>query len=284
MILDSRNSDGFRRMLRSGQNICGLLDGVTDYTLVGLMDFLATGIESGDANTVLTHIRKHSISHRESPLTAIWKAWQASGDDETAPDIHGTRHLEFYRLRRREDQNSLAFQLFQERFVRTLKAANFTPSFANALAGALVEMTDNVIQHSRREPGEFAGIAGYNVIEGYMAFAVADVGQGVLSSLRRAPQWQSLQTAENALTAAVCQNASSRPDQPIGEGFRTLFKSLADRNCLLRFRSDDAVLKIVDVGNYRDGTTARSPQLRGLQLSVCCSLKGRADEKPINRP
>jgi anti-sigma regulatory factor (Ser/Thr protein kinase) len=195
--------------------------------------------------------------------------------------MHGVRPLEFYRLRERDDQTSDAYQLFQERFVRSLKENQFPAKFANALAGVLVEVTDNVIQHSRREPGEYDGLAAYHVEPGYMAAVVIDVGQGVLASLTHSPDWEHLQTSEQALRAAVIDHASCRPGQPQGEGFRFVLKSLAERNCRLRFRSGDAALRIEEIGGVHDGTITGSPQLCGLQFSICCALKGPPDERPI---
>ena len=283
MILDSRNADALRRMMINGSSIKGRLEAVTAFTLPGTMEVLASVVDSNHAEALRKEVERHTQNYQQSPVTRAFQGWYVADSVNLDVDMHGIRRLEFYRLRTRADQTELAYQLYQERFVRSLKRlGDFPPSFARALAGALVEMTDNVVQHSEAEPvTEFTGLAGYHVDQRYMCFAVIDVGQGVLASLRRSAAWKHIQTAERALRAAVCDYASSRPGEPHGDGFRTLFRNLADRNCRLRFRSGNAVLTVEDLGAQREGVFGTSPPLNGLQLSVCCSLAGKAEEQSI---
>lgn len=281
MTLNSRNADAVRRLMQSGGDLSAVLKPVTGFTLAGLVELVATTASMGAFGDA--EVKIESIAEtRGGILRLALSGWNSATDDALHEDIHGVRPAEFFRIRRREDHTGLPYQLYQERFVRSLKHAEFPTKFSEALAGALFEMTDNIVQHSLREPGEFSGLAGYHAAPGYMAFAVMDIGQGVYSSLTRSPIWKDLPSAQEALRAAVCQQASSRPDQPEGEGFRTVFKSLSDRNCRLRFRSDDVALVIEDGGTQRNGSVVSSPHLAGLQLSVCCALSGRPEEKAIN--
>ena len=280
MILDSRACEALRRAALAGEVLPASLEAFDQFTLPGLMEMLATAIDMSADNPFLLHFQRPRQTH----TTAVSSCWQVWNEDEPASletDIHGTRKLEFYRLRAREDQINARHQLYRERFVRSLKSAGFAKEFAYALAGALGEMTDNVVQHSRSDLGEFTGLAGYHVCHGYMAFSVVDIGRGVLASLTSSPTWQHLRTPTDALRAAVCENASSRVDHPAGDGFRTLFRSLTDRNGLLRFRSDTALLTLGDGGHHRQGIEMSSPALSGLQLSVCCALIGIAEERVI---
>jgi hypothetical protein len=283
MILDSRNAEALRRMMINGSSIKGRLEAFTAFTLPGTMQVLASVVHDNHAEALRQEVERHVRNNQQSLLNWAFQGWNVTNSAHLGVDIHGTRSVEFYRLRTRSDQTELAYQLYQQRFVRSLnRLGDFPSSFASALAGALAEMTDNVVQHSETEPGaEFTGMAGYHVDHKFMCFAVIDLGQGVFASLRRVSAWKHLQTAEQALRAAVCDYASSRPDEVHGDGFRTLFRNLADRNCLLRFRSDDAVLTIEDLGTQREGVFVRSPSLNGLQLSVCCSLTGMVAERPI---
>lgn len=280
MIVNSRNADAIRRSTMS-EAICdfGLRD-VTEFTLAGIMEMIATAVASASGSRLLREI-ENVASTKDGALRLAWQRWNSTNHNELGSDIHGAPPVEFFRFRTREDQTGLPYQLYQERFVRSMKRAEFPVKFAEALAGALVEMTDNIIQHSRSVPGEYSGLAGFHVSSGYMSFSVMDVGQGILASLLHSSNWSHLKSAQDALRAAVCSQASSRPDQPIGEGFRTVFRSLTDRNCCLRFRSHDAMLRIEDAGAYRDGAVFSSPPLAGLQLTVCCALKGRAEEVVI---
>ena len=281
MVIDSRNSDALRRLVQGGKSVVNILDGSDGFTLPGLMEAIAGALGEKSNDGLMTEVLRYISVRPHSPLEACWRGWRNRSSSIFVPGMHGIRPIEFYRLRAREDQTSLGYQLFQERFVRSLTEENFPPKFARALAGVVVEMTDNVVQHSRAEPGEYDGLAAYHVESGYMAVAVFDVGQGMLASLARSRNWEHLQTSEQALRAAVIDYASCRPGQPHGEGFRTVLKCLAEHNCRLRFRSGDAALRIVETGGAHDAGVTASPTLCGLQLSICCSLKGPPDERPI---
>jgi hypothetical protein len=245
------------------------------------MEVIASAVGSRSKGEVESELLRYISANSESPLKAGWDGWQIRTGSIFTSDMHGVRRFEFYRLRERDDQTNLTYQLFQERFVRSLQENEFPAKFANALAGVLVEITDNVIQHSLRESGEYEGLAAYHVERGYMAIAVVDLGQGVLASLTRSPSWSHLQTSEESLRAAVIDHASGRAGQPEGEGFRFVLKSLAERNCRLRFRSGDAALRIEEIKGVHDGVITGSPELCGLQVSICCALKGLPEERAI---
>lgn len=280
MILDSCACEALRRAALAGEALPVPLDIFDQFTLPGLLEMLATAVALYSDNPFLQHFRREGET-QAVPLSACWKMWTEECPSGVEGNIHGTRQLEFYRVRTREDQIDSRHQLYRERFVRSVKSAGFAKEFAYALAGAFGEMTDNVVQHSRSDSGELSGMAAYYVRSGYVAFTVIDVGRGVLASLTSSPAWRHLRTPSEALRAAVCENASSRANQPTGDGFRTLFRSLTDRNGLLRFRSDTALLTLGDGGHHRQGVEMSSPPLPGLQLSVCCALAGGAKENVI---
>jgi hypothetical protein len=288
MLLDSGASEALRRAAIARDSMPVALDQFDQFTLPGIMEMLATAIALPPENPFLAYFSKPSREIRS--ITECWRTWvdtNGGGQDNIAAlgtDVHGTRTFEFYRLRTREDQVSERYQLFRERFVRSLQASAFPMEFSYAVAGAFGEMTDNIIQHSQQTSEDFTGMAGYHVCHGYMTFAVSDVGQGVLNSLKTSPVWLHLENAAAALRSAVCDNASRRPAHPKGDGFRTVFRSLVDRNAVLRFRSDDALLTLVGEHEHRRGAEVFSPPLAGLQLSVCCALKGVAEERPIISP
>ncbi len=283
MTLDSRASEALRRAALAGETSKFNIDQFDEFTLAGLLEALASAVAVCDENPIADQFRLRA-KDESSSAGECWRVWNRPGPPSWGSDIHGTRTVEFYRLRTRDDQINPSYQLFRQRFVRSLRTCGFAEDFAYAVAGAFGEMTDNVIQHSRSQPvGDFTGLAGYHATSGYFAFGVTDLGQGVLASLAKSPNWGHLRTPSEALREAVCANASCRPDQPYGEGFRTLFQSLVDRNGLLRFRSDDALLTLGDGGMHRQGIEKSSPPLRGLQMSVCCSIFGTASERAIQK-
>lgn len=164
--------------------------------------------------------------------------------------------------------------LFQSRFTRSLCARSFPRTLALALSKSLGEMADNIPRHSTlSQDAPAAGVVGYHVGHRSMTFAVADMGQGVLSSLRQNPRWASLKTSTQALQKAVQENATSQLDEDEGDGFRQVLSALSDLNGLLRFRSGDGVLAIDGRGQGRRGTGSWTPHLAGLQLCVSCSLE-----------
>jgi hypothetical protein len=277
MVLNTVATEALRRAALTNSNLPTALDRFDRFTLAGLLELVASAVGLSAGNQFAAHLEREQTRGIIAECWGIWRSGNAM-----AEDIHGTRTVEFYRLRTRDDGINQQYQLFRERFVRSLRRSNFPKEFSYALVGAFGEMSDNIIQHSKRESDEYSGLVGYNVADNYMAFGVVDVGRGVLASLSTSPIWKHVGTARDALRLAVCENASRRTDHPQGDGFRTVFKSMVDRNSVLRFRTDDALLTIGDGGSHRQAVELCSPMLLGLQLSVCCALNGPAKEKAIN--
>lgn len=162
----------------------------------------------------------------------------------------------------------------QQRFKHMLTTNGFPLPLAQALTGAFAEMADNIVQHSGNEEGKPApGIWGYHVEQQWVSFAVADIGRGVLKSLRTNSRHAHVQDGASALEAAVTNGATRRTNQASGGGFSTLHRALANLNGILRFRSDTACLVLDGCSNERKATTTNSSDLHGLQLSVICALR-----------
>ena len=260
----------------------GLPEGLPTYnefTLAGILETIALMID-GPLVALQPWAEAHT-TRVSSAFGKAWRMWQRDGSPNLGTDIHGVRTVEYYRLRHRADATSDHYKLYAERFVRSLIKAGFPKRFSYALAGAFGEMTDNVIQHSLGTEDEFSGLAGYHVDQGYTAFSVVDAGQGILACLSSVPQWRHLKTPQEAIRAAVCNHASSRIGQGEGEGFKTLFRRLADRNGIMRFRSGGAVLTIGDGGTHREAAEIAATYGRGFQMSACCGLKEIAQEESI---
>ena len=278
MVLNTPAIEALRRAVLTESELPAPLDAFDEFTLPGLLELVANAVGLPAGNPFATHL---SLGRSDGVMaTNCWGVWD--GGNAATDDVHGNRTVEFYRLRTREDCINQNYQLFRERFVRSLRSATFPKEFAYALAGAFGEMSDNIVQHSEDGSDEYSGLVGYHVSEKYMAFGVVDVGRGVLASLATSPKWEHVGTAREALRTAVCESASRRPEQPQGEGFRTVFRSMVDRNAVLRFRTGDALLTIGDGGSHRQAVELCSPHLCGLQLSVCCALTGEAKEIVIS--
>jgi hypothetical protein len=167
-------------------------------------------------------------------------------------------------------QVGVEWRYFLDRFRRSLSTKLSLPTpRARGLAAALQEMVDNVVQHAALGDAP-VGVVGYEVSDQHFAFAVADLGRGVLASLHENPIHSALTTDGDALLWAVTRGASRRPGVN-GTGFSDLLRALADMEGHLSFRSGAARLRLDGrgVGN-RVVTPSNSPKMRGFQLSVSC--------------
>jgi hypothetical protein len=276
--LDTGNVEALRRLIAAGKDIPSLRQAEA-ITFAGAMEFLMSAV-SGDGTRLFKCLEDEAS--REHP---VWKPmleeWRRETPGDLEFDIHGTRRLEFYRLRTREDQTGLQFSLFQERFKRSMLRSGIPDNFAWALVKVLSEMTDNVIQHSGTSDGSFSGFVGYYVENLSVTFAVADLGCGVLARLKNSEAWKHLSSSRQALRAVVTQGASCRTGQGRGEGFHELFRALVDRNAIVRLRSGDSSLTMSDGITERRGTEVTSQFLPGLQISLGCFLRQTAREIPI---
>jgi hypothetical protein len=134
-------------------------------------------------------------------------------------------------------------------------------------------MADNVYQHA----GGARGLAVFQFDHKRASWCVADVGQGVLASLRSNERWSHLQTARDALVAVWHDGATRRQDARTGDGFRQVERSLAALNGHLRFRTGDAVLELAGANGALRSSSRTNPMLPGLQISAACALGDPAD-------
>jgi hypothetical protein len=163
------------------------------------------------------------------------------------------------------------FQLFLKRFSGALEAVGFGSELSHAIAAALGEMADNIVQHAN-QPSRAHGIVAYETNERSMIFVVVDVGQGILRSLRQLSKWQHLQSHKEALFAAVCEGATSRIGAVQGTGFKQVHRALASHNGVLRFRTGDTVLTLTGASDPKTAIAARVAPMGGFQICVSCNL------------
>jgi len=149
-------------------------------------------------------------------------------------------------------------------------------SFVDGLIGALIELQDNVYEHSEA-PG--TGLVAYAVSPGTFEFVVADAGIGVLASLIKNPDYAGVTDSGEALRVAASDGAS-RYDRSTGHGFGIgqLFKALARDAGELRFRSGDHVMTIRGDRPSLTGKVdiVQKAWLDGLIISVRCTVEGPA--------
>jgi len=189
------------------------------------------------------------------------------------------RGLEFFPIRGMDWADSQRYHPFESRFCKAAKQAGFGDKAA-ALAGALYEMADNVAQHSGADShNPSPGLLGYYICDSHVAFAVADFGRGVLNSLKDNPAWEHLTDSKAALMEVVTNHASRRQYGGDGEGFKEVFRSLANLNGMIELLSGNGRVRIVSTSDGRQAAPQFTAPLPGFQLSVNCSLNSAPGER-----
>lgn len=214
----------------------------------------------------------HWAAHH-APLRCAWNALQKPGQMPSAVSALG--HFGVRPVPSKHELTGLPWQQFLESFGEGLIRHGFPRPLARALSGAFGEMADNVVSHSTPESLPPApGIVAFHMEPGWMAYAVADTGRGVLASLVTSERWAHLRKAEQALRLAVTEGATRRSGFATGSGYQTVIQALSERNGYLRFRSDDAKLELRGSATTLQPRGGPVPPMPGLQLVVHCALEG----------
>lgn len=153
------------------------------------------------------------------------------------------------------------------RLLRELMANGFPARLARGLTGGVAEMVDNVWEHAEIPT---PGLLVYQVQQRRFRFSVVDTGIGILSSLRKNPQYRWLDSSMEAVGLAIRPGVSR--SEGGGMGFPTLFHALADLWGNARLRSGEASLVIDRTRDERTFDRTYLPLLPGLHVSVRCSL------------
>jgi anti-sigma regulatory factor (Ser/Thr protein kinase) len=156
---------------------------------------------------------------------------------------------------------------------KALKQHCFPEHLAGALTGAVGEMVDNVWEHSETS---VPGLVAFEVRHRRLNFAVADLGIGVLQSLRKNPHYRFLNSSMEALQKAILKGVSRLQGQSRGYGFSRLLKAVAELWGFTRLRSGQAVLVFDRLTEARKRVHKYLPPLPGVQIAVCCGLDAPA--------
>ncbi|MEH6702699.1 hypothetical protein [Parasphingorhabdus sp.] len=151
------------------------------------------------------------------------------------------------------------------------KAQGLNSHLVAGLLGALIEIQDNIYEHSG-EPE--TGVVAYATTTNSFEFVVADQGIGVLSSLRQNPKYGDVNDAGVALGLAITDGVSRFPSETgHGQGFNQLFRALVGHNAELRFRSGDHALTLRPGRDFTEGASvlAQVAPMVGLSISVFCN-------------
>jgi hypothetical protein len=187
--------------------------------------------------------------------------------------LPSNKNIGFLRTANANDDESNSYH-FGVAAQRAAIDAGFSKQVARQLVAAIVEMIDNVYQHSRLSE---SGMAVFQARSGNFEFAVSDRGIGVLRSLQESSEYANLSDHGDALQRALTDGCSRfGPNSKHGHGFRPLFIGLSNLNGELRFRSGDHALTI-DGTNPQciPWTKVSKPSISGFLASVSCRTHPR---------
>jgi anti-sigma regulatory factor (Ser/Thr protein kinase) len=158
---------------------------------------------------------------------------------------------------------------FAGRFEASARRVGLSFDAAARLQLALYAMAENAVIHADAP----AILVGYHASAGKVVFCIADVGIGVLASLRKNPGFGGLKLHNEAIRLALQDGTSSlRPEEGGGGfGFRDVFNSLVDQWGSLRFRSGQGCIMMEGTDcDANRGSVTYPPSLPGFQVTVCC--------------
>lgn len=144
----------------------------------------------------------------------------------------------------------------------------FNAQLVASLMGAMVELQDNVYEHSGVPE---TGLVAYAVTNKSFEFVVADRGVGVLQTLQQNSRYSYIADSGAALQEMIKDGVSRFPSETgRGRGFSQLFRALVGHNAEIRFRSGDHALTMRPTTDALHGETmlAQVPALKGLTISV----------------
>jgi hypothetical protein len=200
-----------------------------------------------------------------APATALWSLLQAAKwPAMNARSItHDCTRLVILPLR--ED---LCILRDLERDVREqLGCAGFTPQMAKALSGALSEIIGNIWEHAQATT---PALLAYQCADERLTASIADVGIGVLQSLRSNPAYANLGSSLQALKTAMVVGVSRHTDHSRGYGFDEVLRAVADNHGTVRLRSGQGILTFQSSADVRTADSGYGVDLPGLHVALTC--------------
>ena len=204
---------------------------------------------------------------------------RSDGEQRSPPRTITPEPHEFFVLEGIDPTLNRDWNEFLVRFRQSAKSVGFTQDKAQGLAAALGEMADNAIEHARSDNG---ALVGYQVVKGAAVCCIADVGVGVLASLREHQDFRSVETHADAIRTAI-QDGNTRHGRGHGGfGFNKVFKALAAMWGTLRFRSGQGCVLMDGTEFDADrGEAVYVLDRPGFQVTICCRTSGEMQATPL---
>lgn len=241
--------------------------GLTDATLPGLVEYLCLRHSTRDTlglpelpPPITTSVVGVALSQVVCPfgLRTSGQRWSNTSVNPSA--------AEFYALRTAEEYRSVEYRLFETRWARAAEAIGLRGS-QSAMLLAMTSMAENVILHADSTDGL---LVGYQMFDHAALFTVADVGRGVLESLRTNRRYAYLVHPRDALRLSL-RDGVSRLGDGNGFGFRNLFRALAQQYGTIRFRTGNVCVTMDGQDFEADiGSETFPERVSGFQVTMCC--------------
>lgn len=256
-------------LARRGKPIQQLVASLKTATVPGIVEYgcaryVDAAILPSLPRTVTESSLGRALAEVRSPI-----GLRTHGHESPPQKSLSTREVEFCSIpSTTELDQSVEWNGFCHRLELRAKETGFTKQAAMNLSSALFEMAENALIHSHAtEPP----LVGYDVRHNYAMFVVADVGIGVLRSLRTAPLYSGLETDADAIRLALREGVTCRHGESGGTGFNSVFKALAAQWGRLRFRSGGGCVTMDGTDLDADRCFRHYPSnMPGFQVSVSC--------------
>lgn len=247
-------------------------------TLPGLLEYGCAKWHSPNLPALPPHIASSPLGRALAEVRSQL-GLRADGEQRGPPRTVTPESQEFFVLEGDEPTTNRDWQEFLVRFRQSAKSVGFSHRKAEGIAAALGEMADNATDHAQSQVG---ALVGYQVVDGAAVCCVADVGIGVLASLRENETYRNLRTHAEALRTALQDGTTRHGPGRGGFGFRRVFKALAAMWGTLRFRSGEGCLTMDGSGFDADrGEEAFVLDRSGFQVTICCRLSDQTLPFPV---
>jgi hypothetical protein len=271
-LLNVRLVEGIHAAAVAGKRpvVTATVNGLEEATLPGLVEYLCLYNDLGkalDLPPLPTKVVKSVVGL--SLQRVVCPFGLRIGGRVSANTSVNPLPSEFFFLRGEADYVGHVYKLFETRWARACEALGFRQRRA-ALHLAMSAMVENAILHADSSLGV---LVGYRLLDDAALFTVADLGQGVLSSLRTNTEYEDLQHHRDALRLAF-RDGVSRLGIGNGFGFHQLFEALKDQFGTLRFRTGNVCVTMDGQDFNADLGEERFPEtITGMQVTVCCRCK-----------
>lgn len=227
-------------------------------------------IPADEADWTLAAVIEHLIwlqngGHSGVPSTALWSDLQVAGWPGTK--ARSVARDGTYLLVLPPDEDVVMLRNLERDVRERLGDAGFTQQMGKALSGALSEIITNIWEHAGAAT---PALLAYQCHNQRLTASVADLGMGVLQSLKSNPLYIELDSSLQALKTAMTVGVSRHQNQGRGYGFDTVLRAVADNHGIVRLRSGQGVLTFCGNADARTATGGYGVDLPGLHIAITC--------------